>query len=107
MFNLATGVPLDEGWIAANFKEMQLSYMRAGEKSEIHVDSSGRNFRSHVDGVAGATCPLLSLLPPTNSTGSDIAIVQRIPVRIGLEPAENRDHQFRPGINVAPNVYLK
>lgn len=104
---LLTVVPLDEVWITANFKETQLRHMRVGQKATIHVDSSGRSFRGHVDSIAGATGPLFSLLPPENATGNYVKIVQRIPVKIVLEPGENRDRQLRPGMNVVPDVYLQ
>jgi membrane fusion protein, multidrug efflux system len=104
---LLTVVPLEEVWITANFKETQLKRMRPGQKAEIHVDSSGRTFKGHVDSIAGATGPLFSLLPPENATGNYVKIVQRIPVKIVLEPGENRDHQLRPGMNVVPDVYLQ
>jgi len=104
---MLTVVPLDEVWITANFKETQLRHMRVGQKAKIHVDSSGRTFHGHVDSLAGATGPLFSLLPPENATGNYVKIVQRLPVKIVLEPGENRDHQLRPGMNVVPDVYLK
>ena len=104
---MLTVVPLDEVWITANFKETQLKHMQPGQKAEIHVDSSGRTFRGHVDSIAGATGPLFSLLPPENATGNYVKIVQRIPVKIVLEPGENADHQLRPGMNVVPDVYLQ
>ena len=104
---LLTVVPLDEVWVTANFKETQLRHMRVGQKAEIHVDSTGRTLKGHVDSIAGATGPLFSLLPPENATGNYVKIVQRIPVKIVLEPGENRDRQLRPGMNVVPDVYLQ
>jgi len=104
---LLTVVPLEEVWITANFKETELRQMKVGQKSEIHVDSSGRTFKGHVDSIAGATGPLFSLLPPENATGNYVKIVQRIPVKIVLEPGENQDHQLRPGMNVVPDVYVR
>lgn len=104
---MLTVVPLEEVWITANFKETQLRHMRVGQKAKIHVDSSGRTFYGHVDSLAGATGPLFSLLPPENATGNYVKIVQRLPVKIVLEPGENKDHQLRPGMNVVPYVYLK
>jgi membrane fusion protein (multidrug efflux system) len=104
---LLTVVPLDEIWITANFKETQLRQMKVGQKSEIHVDSSGQTFKGHVDSIAGATGPLFSLLPPENATGNYVKIVQRIPVKIVLDPGENQDHQLRPGMNVVPDVYVR
>ena len=104
---LLTVVPLQEVWITANFKETQLRHMKVGQKSEIHVDSSGRTMKAHVDSIAGATGPLFSLLPPENATGNYVKIVQRIPVKIVLEPGENKDFQLRPGMNVVADVDLQ
>jgi membrane fusion protein, multidrug efflux system len=104
---LLTVVPLEEVWVTANFKETQLKRMQVGQKADIHVDSTGRTLKGHVDSIAGATGPLFSLLPPENATGNYVKIVQRIPVKIVLEPGENRDRQLRPGMNVVPDVYLK
>ena len=104
---LLTVVPLDEVWITANFKETQLRHMTAGQKVNIKVDSSGRTYTGHVNSIAGATGPLFSLLPPENATGNYVKIVQRIPVKIVLEPGENKDRQLRPGMNVEPKVYLR
>ena len=104
---LLTVVPLDDVWITANFKETQLRQMKVGQRAEIHIDSSGKTFRGHVDSVSGATGPLFSLLPPENATGNYVKIVQRIPVKIVLESGENQDHQLRPGMNVVPDVYLR
>jgi membrane fusion protein (multidrug efflux system) len=104
---MLTVVPLDQVWITANFKETQLKHMRVGQKTEIHLDSNGRTYRGHVDSIAGATGPLFSLLPPENATGNYVKIVQRVPVKIVLEPGENRDHQLRPGMNVEATVYFR
>ncbi len=104
---LLTIVPLDEVWITANFKETQLKHMKPGQRAEIEVDSNGRTYKGHVDSIAGATGPLFSLLPPENATGNYVKIVQRIPVKIVLEPGENRDLSLRPGMNVDPKVYLQ
>ncbi len=104
---LLTVVPLDEVWITANFKETQLKSMRVGLKATIHVDATGRTLEGHVDSIAGATGPLFSLLPPQNATGNFVKIVQRIPVKIVLEPGANRDQKLRPGMNVVPRIRLR
>jgi membrane fusion protein (multidrug efflux system) len=104
---LLTVVPLDEVWITANFKETQLRAMKPGQRVKIEVDSDGRTYKGHVDSIAGATGPLFSLLPPENATGNYVKIVQRIPVKIILEPGENRERRLRPGMNVEPKVYLR
>jgi membrane fusion protein (multidrug efflux system) len=100
-------VPLDEVWITANFKETQLKRMKPGQKAEVEVDSSGRTYKAHVDSIAGATGPLFSVLPPENATGNYVKIVQRLPVKLVLDPGENRDHQLRPGMSVEPKVHLR
>jgi membrane fusion protein (multidrug efflux system) len=104
---LLTVVPLDEVWVTANFKETQLRHMKVGQRAEIHIDSSGRTLKGHVDSIAGATGPLFSLLPPENATGNYVKIVQRVPVKIVLDPGENKDRRLRPGMNVVPDVYLQ
>lgn len=104
---LLTVVPLDQVWITANFKETQLKHMRVGQRARIELDSNGRTYNGHVDSIAGATGPIFSLLPPENATGNYVKIVQRVPVKIVIEPGENRDHQLRPGMNVEAKVYLR
>ncbi len=104
---MLTVVPLDQVWITANFKETQLKHMRVGQKAEVVLDSNGRTYHGHVDSIAGGTGPIFSLLPPENATGNYVKIVQRVPVKIVLEPGENRDHQLRPGMNVEATVYLR
>ncbi len=104
---LLTVVPLDQVWITANFKETQLRHMRRGQRVEITCDSNGRSYQGHVDSISGATGPVFSLLPPENATGNYVKIVQRIPVKIVLEPGANGDHQLRPGMNVEAKVYVR
>jgi membrane fusion protein, multidrug efflux system len=104
---LLTVVPLDQVWVTANFKETQLKHMRVGQKAEVSLDSNGRTYRGHVDSIAGGTGPIFSLLPPENATGNYVKIVQRVPVKIVLEPGENRELQLRPGMNIDAKVYLR
>ncbi len=104
---LLTIVPLDEVWITANFKETQLERMRPGQRVDIEVDSDGHRYKGHVDSIAGATGPLFSVLPPENATGNYVKVVQRIPVKIVLDPGENRDRRLRPGMSVEPKVHLR
>lgn len=104
---LLTVVPLDQVWITANFKETQLKRMRVGQRASIRLDSNGRTYHGHVDSIAGGTGPIFSLLPPENATGNYVKIVQRVPVKIVLDPGETRDHQLRPGENVEVKVYLR
>lgn len=101
-------IPLDDIWVTANFKETQLRHMRVGQKVQIEVDTFGssRQYRGHIDSIAGASGARFSLLPPENATGNFVKVVQRIPVKIVLDPGENRDHQLRPGMSVTPTVLL-
>src|SRR4029453_8467231 len=104
---LLTVVPLEDVWITANFKETQLRWMCPGQRVEFYVDSNNRSYTGRVDSIAGATGPLFSLFPPENATGNYVKIVQRVPVKIVLDPGQNSDLQLRPGVNVVPKVYLR
>jgi len=97
-------VPLQDVWVTANFKETQLRKMRAGQKAEVHVDTYGKTFPGHVDSIAGATGAVLSLLPPENATGNYVKVVQRIPVKIVLDPIPPDKAVLRPGMNVDATV---
>jgi membrane fusion protein, multidrug efflux system len=104
---LLTVVPLDDVWITANFKETQLRRILPGQRVEIYADSTGRTYKGHVDSIAGATGPLFSLFPPENATGNYVKIVQRVPTKIVIEAGQNHDRKLRPGVNVAPKVFLR
>ena len=97
-------VPLESVWVTANFKETQLRNMKAGQKAEVKVDTYGKTFSGRVDSIAGATGSLLSLLPPENATGNYVKVVQRIPVKIVLDPISSQQAVLRPGMNVDATV---
>ena len=99
-------IPLEDVWITANFKETQLREMKIGQKVDIKVDATGRDYRGKVDSIAGASGARFSLLPPENATGNYVKVVQRIPVKIVLEPGANKDHELRPGMSVEPKVWI-
>ncbi|MGB8064732.1 MAG: HlyD family secretion protein [Candidatus Sulfotelmatobacter sp.] len=99
-------INLDDVWITANFKETQLRNMKAGQHVTIEVDANGRKYEGKVDSVAGASGARFSLLPPENATGNYVKVVQRVPVKIDLNPGSNNDHQLRPGESVTPKVWL-
>jgi membrane fusion protein (multidrug efflux system) len=100
-------VPLDDVWITANFKETQLKRMRIGQEVEVKVDAyGGRKYRGHIDSIAAASGARFSLLPPENATGNYVKVVQRVPVKIVLDPGQNQDHLLRPGLSVVPTVLL-
>ncbi len=104
---LFTIVPLNDIWVTANFKETQLHYMKPGQPAEIHVDANGRTYKGHVDSIAGATGARTSLLPPENATGNYVKVVQRIPVKIVLNPGEDKNHFLRLGMSCEPKVFVK
>jgi membrane fusion protein (multidrug efflux system) len=82
--------------------------MRPGQKATLKVDAiGGREFTGHVDSIAAATGARFSLLPPENATGNFVKVVQRVPVKIVLEPGQDPDHLLRPGLSVEPTVYTK
>jgi membrane fusion protein, multidrug efflux system len=100
-------INLDDIWITANFKETQLRDMKVGQRVTIDVDANGRSYNGKVDSVAGASGARFSLLPPENATGNYVKVVQRIPVKIVLDPNANKDHQLRPGMSVTPKAWIR
>lgn len=100
-------VPLRDVWVTANFKETQLAKVTPGQKAEIKVDMYGKSFPGHVDSIAGATGARLSLLPPENATGNYVKVVQRIPVKIVLDPVNGNQSVLRPGMNVDATIFTK
>ena len=100
-------VPLDDVWITANFKETQLSRMNPGQRVRFSVDAYGREYTGKVEAIGGASGSRFSLLPPENATGNYVKVVQRVPVRIDLDPGQNDDHRLRPGLSVDPKVYVE
>ncbi len=100
-------IPLHDVWVTANFKETQLAKVRRGQKSEIYVDMYGKTFAGRVDSIAGATGSRLSLLPPENATGNYVKVVQRIPVKILLDPIPPGKEVLRPGMNVDATIITK
>ena len=101
-------VPLTDVWVTANFKETQLKKMHKGQKVEIEVDTYGRSrkYTGHIDSIAAASGGRFSLLPPENATGNYVKVVQRIPVKILLDPGQNDDERLLPGMSVTPVVLL-
>jgi membrane fusion protein (multidrug efflux system) len=100
-------VPLENVWVTANFKETQLRYMKPGQKAYVKSDTYGKTFPGHVDSLAGATGAVLSLLPPENATGNYVKVVQRVPVKIVLDPISPDIAVLRPGMNVEATVVTK
>ncbi|HLW70133.1 MAG TPA: HlyD family secretion protein [Candidatus Binataceae bacterium] len=100
-------VGLDDIWVTANFKETQVRRMHAGQRVSIHVDELGRDYDGYVEGMAGASGEMYSLIPPENATGNYVKVVQRLPIRIRFRPGQDGDHALRPGLSVEPTVWLR
>ena len=100
-------VNLNDIWVTANFKETQLKDMKIGQKVDIDVDANGRVYSGHVERIAGASGAKFSLLPPENATGNFVKVVQRIPIRIAIDPGQNDDRALRPGMSVTPKIHIR
>jgi membrane fusion protein, multidrug efflux system len=101
-------VPLRAVYITANYKETQLTHVHAGEPVRLRVDTfPGIDLRACVDSLAPASGLEFSLLPPDNATGNFTKIVQRIPVKIVLDPSQPLLGQLRPGMSVEASINTK
>ena len=99
-------VPLDQVWVDANFKEPQLATMRIGQPVTLHADLYGGKVEYHgkVAGFGAGTGAAFALLPAQNATGNWIKIVQRVPVRIALDPNELATHPLQIGLSMQVDV---
>lgn len=102
-------VPLDNVWVDANFKEVQLQDMRIGQPVAVTADIYGGKvtYHGHVEGLGAGSGSAFALLPPQNASGNWIKIVQRVPVRIALDPEELKAHPLRVGLSVNVSVDIK
>ncbi|KIE57817.1 membrane fusion protein of tripartite multidrug resistance system [Methylacidiphilum kamchatkense Kam1] len=99
-------VPLDYYWVVANYRETELRKMRPGQPVKIRADIYGRRYLYHgvVEGLEPGSGTVFALLPPDNATGNYIHVVERIPVRIRLDPKELIHHPLRLGLSVVTKV---
>ena len=99
-------VTTDQMWLDANFKETQLTHMRIGQPVKIHFDLYGKDksFNGKVVGIEMGTGSAFSLLPTQNATGNWIKVVQRVPVRIQLEPQQLVENPLRIGLSATVKV---
>jgi membrane fusion protein (multidrug efflux system) len=99
-------VPLSNVWVDANFKEVQLARMRIGQPVQITTDIYGGKvvYHGRVAGMGAGSGSAFSVLPPQNASGNWIKIVQRVPVRVALDPAELKDNPLRIGLSVTATV---
>jgi len=102
-------VPLSDVWIDANFKEVQLARMRVGQPVTVKADIYGGGvvYHGHVEGLGAGSGSAFALLPPQNATGNWIKIVQRVPVRIALDPKDIAAHPLRVGLSVTASVDVR
>ncbi|MDA8169520.1 MAG: HlyD family secretion protein [Nitrospiraceae bacterium] len=101
-------VPLSDVWVTANYKETDIKKMKPGQKVDIEVDTyPGRKFRGTVQSIMAGTGAVFSLFPPENATGNYVKVVQRIPVKIVINPGEDPDHILRIGMSVVPTVIVR
>lgn len=103
---LLSVVPLDQLWVDANFKESELRDIRVGQPVKIEADMYGDKvtFHGKVLGLAAGTGSAFSLLPAQNASGNWIKVVQRVPVRISLDPKELAAHPLRVGLSATVDV---
>ena len=100
-------VDVNQVWVTANFKETQLKDMHPGQPAKIHVDAYDRDLDGHIASIGGATGARFSLLPPENATGNYVKVVQRVPVKIDIDPGQDSQHRLRPGLSVVVTVKTK
>ncbi|TFE73413.1 HlyD family secretion protein [Methylacidiphilum caldifontis] len=103
---LMSVVPLDYYWVVANYRETELRKMKPGQPVKIRADIYGRRYLFHgiVEGIEPGSGSVFSLLPPDNATGNYIHVVERVPVRIKIDPKELQKHPLRLGLSVVTKV---
>ncbi len=103
---LMTVVPVQQAYVSANFKEVQLGNVRAGQRAELTSDLYGGKvvYHGRVVGFSGGTGAAMAIVPAQNATGNWIKVVQRLPVRIALEPKELAAHPLKVGLSMDVNV---
>jgi len=99
-------VELEQPWIIANYKESQLNHLEKGQRVEFSVDAyPGQTFTGRVESIMAGTGSAFSMLPPENATGNYVKVVQRVPVKITIDPDSDRQHLLRVGMSVVPTIF--
>jgi len=103
---LMSVIALNQVWVDANFKESQLKNLRIGQPVTLEADVYGKKveYRGKVEGLGAGTGAAFSLLPAQNATGNWIKVVQRVPVRVALDPKELAEHPLRVGLSMEAKV---
>lgn len=106
---LMSVTPVAQAYVDANFKEGQLTHVRVGQPVELTSDLYGSDvvFHSHVAGMGGGTGSAFAVIPAQNATGNWIKVVQRVPVRVALTPAELTAHSLRVGLSMNAKIDLR
>ena len=101
-------VDIGNVWVIANYKETQLTHVRPGQRASVSVDTHpGLVLRARVDSIQSGTGSRFTLLPPENASGNFVKVVQRIPVKLVLEPGQNGHALLVPGMSVVPVIELR
>ena len=100
-------VPRDDIWVTVNFKETQLKEIKVGQRTTIHVDAYDKDYEGYVESLPPATAAKFSILPPENSSGNYVRVVQRLGVKVRFKPGQDPDHRLRPGMSVTPKVWIR
>lgn len=102
-------VPMDNLWVDANFKEVQLAQIRIGQPARLVADVYGSQvqYTGRVIGLGAGTGAAFALLPAQNATGNWIKVVQRVPVRIALDPQQLREHPLRVGLSMRVTIDVR
>ena len=105
---LMTVVPVEDVYVNANFKEVELAEVRIGQPVTLTSDLYGSSFTYHgkVAGLSGGTGSAFALIPAQNATGNWIKVVQRLPVRIALDPSELHARPLRVGLSMIATIHL-
>ncbi|HWU14058.1 MAG TPA: HlyD family efflux transporter periplasmic adaptor subunit, partial [Caulobacter sp.] len=99
-------VPVQQAYVDANFKEGQLRKVRIGQPVELEADLYGGSVKYHgtVVGLSGGTGSAFALIPAQNATGNWIKVVQRLPVRVAIAPADLKAHPLRVGLSMKATI---
>ena len=105
---MMTVVPVQQAYVTANFKEVQLKKVRIGQPAELTSDLYGKNvvYHGRVVGFSGGTGAATAIVPAQNATGNWIKVVQRLPVRIALDPRELAAHPLKVGLSMDTDIHL-
>src|ERR1700733_15836274 len=102
-------VPIMDAYVDANFKEGEVERLRPGQPVSLTSDLYGSNvvFHGRIEGIGGGTGSALSVIPAQNATGNWIKVVQRLPVRVRLDPKELAEHPLRVGLSMTARIELQ